>query len=140
MNIVLREVTTDDGAWLDSWLPAGLSDSGARGGTGNSERRLIDRDGARAGVVVFRVDARKRCAALLAVATPREHARSGTGMRAAALIEQELRRRGVRRILAPATEEHGIAVYFWIRLGYRPLALDASPCAAPGVAWFARAI
>jgi hypothetical protein len=33
---------------------------------------------------------------------------------------------------------HGIAMYFWIRLGYRPLMHSEWPCAREGIAWLAR--
>ncbi len=72
------------------------------------------------------------------IALAPEHARRGLGMRAAAPAEEELRAGGAERILAPATEQHGIALYFWIRLGYRPLERAAWPCRRPATAWLVR--
>jgi hypothetical protein len=59
-------------------------------------------------------------------------------MAAAALIEGELCATGASRVYAPAPEVHGIAMYFWIRLGYRPLMRGEWPCEHDGVAWLVR--
>jgi hypothetical protein len=59
-------------------------------------------------------------------------------MQAAALLEVQLRKARIQRIYAPASAAHGIAVYFWIRLGYRPLLRADWPCNREGVAWLAR--
>jgi hypothetical protein len=43
-------------------------------------------------------------------------------------IERYLRRRqGIRRWFAPVPDGRGLAVYFWLRLGYRPLSQVESP-------------
>jgi hypothetical protein len=108
--------------------------------SGKTQKRLvIERDTEHVGLVVYRMHAPKRGDAIIElVATPPEHARNGAGGAAAALLEDELRRRGVRRIYAPAPAAHGIAMYFWNRLGYRPLLRGAWPCAHEGVAWLMR--
>ena len=149
MSIVLRDAFGDDAAWSGGWLPAVAASVGHEGaGDTKSGRdkarattRIIERDGERAGVLIYRLHARKRGAAIIElIATPPEHARRGSGMKAAALLEDELYARGVREIFAPAPATHGIAMYFWIRLGYRPLERDAWPCARDGVAWLVRHI
>ena len=56
----------------------------------------------------------------------------------AATAEREMRDRGIRRVYVPAPEVHGIAVYFWIRLGYAPLQRREWPCERPGVLWLRR--
>ena len=61
-------------------------------------------------------------------------------MMAAAVAERELLELGVRTVYAPAAEVHGIAVYFWIRLGYAPLQRAEWPCELRGVLWLRRDI
>lgn len=141
MNVALRPLRSGDAAWIDTCLADALAGvSGIPSAAEPYERRVIERDGEPAGVVVVRVDERQRLATLVAVALPAAAARRGTGIRAAAMLEAELRGRGVTRIIAPAPSAHGIAVYFWIRLGYRPMPRAQWPCDTPGVAWFERAI
>ena len=45
----------------------------------------------------------------------------GLGGEAALAIERWLRRGGFKRVLAPVPDVRGLAVYFWLRLGYRAL-------------------
>jgi hypothetical protein len=56
----------------------------------------------------------------------------GLGGEAGLAIEQHLRRRlHLERFYAPVPDGRGLAVYFWLRLGYRPLLLpdDSLPLA-----------
>jgi GNAT superfamily N-acetyltransferase len=140
-DIALAPLTPDDAAWLDGWLPAVAARVGYDAGRLRAkgiDARIITHEGERAGVVAFRTDRRRGRAIIEVVATPPAHARHGIGMRAAAAIERELRDGGVRAVFAPASDRHGIAVYFWIRLGYRPLFRDGWPCERPGVIWLRR--
>ncbi len=142
VTVVLRAVSAADRALQRTWLPAAAAGypgdvESLTTGAGR-EMRAIERDGALAGVICWRRQRRSADAIIELVATPPEHARRGSGLRAAALIEEILRDAGVRRIYAPASAAHGISVYFWIRLGYRPLLRGAWPCAVDGVAWFVR--
>ncbi len=152
--LTLRPVVDADVAWLEGWLTSVAASvaygdvNGAGPGLSLIERmrverslqaRIIVRDGDDAGVVVYRVDAPQRGSAIIEIiATPPKHARRGSGMSAAAAVEDELRAAGVRVVYAPAPAMHGIAMYFWIRLGYRPLLRAAWPCERAGVAWLAR--
>ncbi len=103
--------------------------------------RAIERDGAPAGVVVYTLHRPSRGSATIdLVATPADQARRGAGMTAARLVEGEMRAAGISRVYAQAPAAHGIAVYFWIRLGYRPLLRPAWPCERPGVGWMMRDI
>ena len=143
-----------DASWLDGWLaPVAASVSydeidGARSGASLLERLRVER-GLRAqiivracddvGLVVYRVGAPKRDAAIVEiVATPHALARRGSGMSAVALVEDGLRTEGMRMVYVPTPAVHGIATYFWIRLGYRPLMRGDWPCERAGVAWLAR--
>ena len=152
----LRALDGNDAAWLDEWLaPVAASvgydelDGGRPGATlldrssanPRTRARIIVRDNDDVGLAVYRIDAPRRGDAVIEiVATRREFARRGSGMGAVALIEDELRAAGVGEVYAPAPAMHGIAVYFWIRLGYRPLMRAAWPCERAGVAWLARAL
>ncbi|MDE3094593.1 MAG: GNAT family N-acetyltransferase [Chloroflexota bacterium] len=103
--------------------------------------RAIDRDGAPVGVVAYTLHRPGRGVATIdLVATPTGQARRGAGMTAARLVEGEMRAAGISRVYAPAPAVHGIAVYFWIRLGYRPLLRPAWPCERPGAGWMMRDI
>lgn len=156
MSTSLRPAVPSDTAWLDSWLAGVAASAGYDGfdreagavsllGRLRGERtlrvRVIECDGAEAGCVVFRLRSPARSAAMFEiVAKPAGEARRGAGMRAAALAEDEMRSAGARRIYAPAAAAHGISVYFWIRLGYRPLPRGEWPCARDGFAWLMREI
>lgn len=152
--ISLRPVVAADAAWLDAWLmPVAASvayreiddEPTSRSLIARTRKdralraRIIERDGAEAGLLVYRMDSPKRGSAIIEfVATPRPLSRCGTGMGAAALLEAELRAASTRIVYAPAPAVHGIAMYFWIRLGYRPLMRERWPCERDGVAWLAR--
>jgi hypothetical protein len=138
-----------DQAWLDTWLPAAASVGYQASSPGRAQKRLIierpepaPRGAAApgcAGIIVYRTHSPSRGHAIIElVATPPDHARHGAGMEAAALLEVQLRKARIQRIYAPASAAHGIAMYFWIRLGYRPLLRADWPCARDGVAWLAR--
>jgi hypothetical protein len=156
VNVTLRPLAPRDITWLDAWLapvaPSVGYDRIPPGDTGASlmaraakeptlRARIIERAAEPVGLLMYRLHAPRRRAAIIElVATPAAEARRGAGMRAAALVEEELRSEGVTAIYAPAPARHGIAVYFWIRLGYRPLMRPDWPCRREGVAWLLREI
>lgn len=157
MNAVtLRRFARGDAPWLDTWFAVAadrvgydLVDLDAPGvsllarleSEPSLMARVIERDGDRAGVIVCRAGDQSRGRAIIEiVATPPDSARRGSGMIAAAAIEDELRTVGAHEVFAPASAAHGIAVYFWIRLGYRPLQRTEWPCERAGVAWLMRSI
>lgn len=150
MSVSLRDLCAGDAEWLDAWLPrvAGLvgyerDDTATLLARVKEDRRfkarVIIRDGVDVGVAVFspRPDGTAR---IELIATPLEHARKGAGMGAAALVEDELRAAGATTIFAPAPAANGIAMYFWIRLGYAPILRGEWPCEREGVAWLRREI
>jgi GNAT superfamily N-acetyltransferase len=58
----------------------------------------------------------------------------GLGGEAALALERLLRERhGVETVLAPIPEQRGLAVYFWLRLGYRPLLRSEAPWPVAGL-------
>jgi hypothetical protein len=138
VNVRLRPARPADRAWRDAWLPAVTERFGYKREAGASQF-VFERDGERAGVVCVRPEKPERDAATIElVATPLEQARRGTALRAVALLEERLRRQRVGRVYAPAPAAHGISVYFWLRLGYRPLLRPEWPCAGDDVMWLRR--
>lgn len=105
------------------------------------------RSGEAVGLVVVLAHEPERGAACLPFAgiDPAERFR-GLGGEAVLALERRIEERwGTRRFLAPVPEGRGLAVYFWLRLGYRPLTRKDAPWApvglngkpAPGL-WMAR--
>jgi hypothetical protein len=146
LSIALRRVRTSDASWIDSWLEpvavsVGFSACDAASLIADPARTVavITRDGRPVGLIAHRLGA-PDSAIIELVATPPEKARAGAGMRAAALLEAMLHMRGVNTIFAPVPEVHGIAMYFWIRLGYRPLLRGDWPRACDGAVWVRRDI
>jgi hypothetical protein len=144
--VTLRPIGPPDHGWLSAWLPdaavrAGHHDAPALLATvrkRGASASIINIDGAPAGIIAWRRAARSSTAAIEFLGVEQQHARRGAGMTAARLLEEALTRRGVRTMYAPAPAAHGIAMYFWIRLGYRPLLRGEWPCERSGVAWLRR--
>jgi GNAT superfamily N-acetyltransferase len=152
--LALRPIAAADADWLDGWLaPVAASvgytelDAELPGERLRDALRvghgllcwIVVRDGDATGLIVYRLHAPRDGAAIVEmVATQPKHARRGSGMAAVAALEDALRMQGVRSVYAPAPAVHGIATYFWIRLGYRPLLRAEWPCERAAVAWFTR--
>jgi len=148
VNVALRDVQPNDGPWLDTWLGACAAsvayDTIDPDAASLSLLKRLEAGGLLAkvirthqdiGIVAYRVDAP---ATIEFVGVQPTQARRGYGHAGAALVEEILRASGAGAIYAPASAIHGIAVYFWIRLGYRPLLQDEFPCKRDGVAWLKR--
>ena len=96
VSVDLRDVSGDDAAWIGAWLPSASASVGHEGG-GDAKRwggkarattRIIERDGERVGALIYRLHGPKRGKAIIElIATPPEHARRGSGMKAAAVFE-----------------------------------------------------
>ena len=146
MNVRLRGYRRSDAAWATGWAAAVLRSSGVDAecvarllADPDRQVHVIEQDAQRAGIVAMHAHQDDATAAIIDfVATPAEFARRGLGMRAAALLEASLARRRVHTVYAPAPETHGIAVYFWIRLGYRPLPSSEWPDRCDGMIWMRR--
>jgi len=151
VTVALRPLAADDAAWCDTWLPSLAKSVGCSAGHSAAElldwarRRTGGRvatigiDGALAGVAAWHpIDGDARAWIIELVALPAGASRHGTGMKAALAIEQELRARRASRLYAPVPGRHGIAVYFWIRLGYHPLLRPAWPEQRHGFGWMSR--
>lgn len=144
MKVTLRPSRPEDGDWLASWLPPLTAllrypdDPASLGDGSDAVVHVFQRDGADAGIIVHRTEGERAVIELVAAAPGQ--ARRGAGMAAAVLLEDQLARGGVRTLYAPVAETHGISMYFWMRLGYRPLLRAAWPCEQEGIVWLRRDI
>lgn len=125
------------------YLPLGLAEAVRRLAEAENHRvwRVsVDGDESPAGLVVAR-DPESGEARILFVALRADLCRRGLGHRAALEAERRLAATGAKRVLAAVSARHGLSVYFWLRLGYRPLLASAWPaCELPDVGWVAREI
>jgi ribosomal protein S18 acetylase RimI-like enzyme len=145
--VTLRSLRASDVGSLATWLPAAAASVGCerwpdeaslRAAAGRSDV-LLFRDRAGEAFIAYDIDAPVPGAVrieLLAVAPDRR--RLGLGSRAALALEKRIGRSAERIYVAvPATT--GLALYFWLRLGYRPLLQREWPAPLDGVsAWMMR--
>jgi hypothetical protein len=119
---------------MEGWLAGALApDWGVeelRAAVDANEGVMIgDEKGEAIGVAVVVVDAPVKGAVMvpfLAIEPSRRF--RGLGGEAGLALERHVRQRlGVERVYAPAPDGRGLAVYFWLRLGYRPLTQSEAP-------------
>jgi GNAT superfamily N-acetyltransferase len=132
-RIRLASLTSDALAGMSSWLstvlapewtPADL-EAALRVGGGVL---ITDGDGEAIGLAVVLLDAPAvGCATLPFLAIDPARRFRGLGGEAGIALEAQLRSRGYQRVYAPVPDGRGLAVYFWLRLGFRPLTLLESP-------------
>lgn len=121
--------------WLEAalapeWLPEDLVAAVRE----HEDILISDADGAPIGMAVVFFDwpgPRDATIAFLTVDPQRRF--RGLGGEAGIELERYLRRIGYERVYAPVPEGRGLAVYFWLRLGFRPLSLAESPKAPLGL-------
>ena len=144
----LRSLRASDVLSIMDWVPA--TASGLRCEHWQSEDELrgamarddvvLYHDGAGEAFVVYNVDAPRRGDVRIELlAVPPGKRRLGIGGRAAVALEKRIARTSKRIYVAlPATI--GLALYFWLRLGYRPLTQREWPSAKSDlpVAWVMR--
>ena len=137
----VRLSALDPGA-LDAmpWLDAALSPEWLRDDLVAAVREhegvlIADADGASIGIAVVFCDSpapRHATIAFLTVDPARRF--RGLGGEAGIELERQLREhRGYERVYAPVPEGRGLAVYFWLRLGFRPLSRTEAPSAPLGL-------
>jgi GNAT superfamily N-acetyltransferase len=123
-------------AWLETALAPDwrLNDLIAQVKAGNGAL-ISDLDGAPIGAAIARLNepaAHEATIPLIAIDPARRF--RGLGGEAGLALEQHLRRRhAIERFYAPVPDGRGLAVYFWLRLGYRPLLSSESPGALIGL-------
>jgi GNAT superfamily N-acetyltransferase len=96
---------------------------------GGNGALVADTAGAPVGACVVTFDAPVEGAVSVPlVAVVPEQRYRGLGSEAALMLEAHLRaRHRVERVYAPVPDGRGLAVYFWLRLGYRPLLTEVAP-------------
>lgn len=95
---------------------------------------ISDADGAPIGMAIVFPDwpaPREATIAFLTIDPARRF--RGLGGEAGIELERHLRAQGYERVFAPVPEGRGLAVYFWLRLGFRPLSVAESPQAPLGL-------
>ena len=137
-RIILGSASTDLLAttpWLESalapeWKLADL-EAAVEDGTGV----LISDAGANAiGVAVVLRDAPAAgCATLPFLAIDPSRRFRGLGGEAGIVLTAHLQDLGFEKVYAPVPDGRGLAVYFWLRLGFRPLLQGESPGAVVGL-------
>jgi len=142
--MTLRSLRTADVPSLAAWLPRAAAEAGCqRWAREDAPRTAVGREGALVAdgcFLAYELGSPQPEAAsvqLLAVAPGRR--RLGTGSLAALALEKRLRPSASSiYVLVPA--QLGLALYFWLRLGYRPLTQaewPARPERGPAV-WMVR--
>ena len=149
-TLTLRPLREDDLPELACWLPKTAAGLGCRRWASEEALEdaaaedgvLIAAEGEPVGFLAYEVGAPERDAArvrLLAVAPGRR--RLGVGSRAALALERRLAGSSAR-IYVPVPAKLGLAFYFWLRLGYRPLTQREwpAPPEEPPAAWMVRSL
>jgi ribosomal protein S18 acetylase RimI-like enzyme len=146
----LRPLQDDDLERLAAWLPRTTAELGCqRWASEEALRTAAGKEGVLAvvegepvGFVAYEIGSLSPDAArieLLAISPDRR--RLGIGSRAVLALERRLARTS-KQMYVLVSSELGLAFYFWLRLGYRPLTQrewPASPQAGPAI-WLVRAL
>ena len=144
----LRTLRPADLEPLSRWLPQIAAELGCERLAGvdalqNAVRKndilVLDEHGT-ACVVSYESGAPEpEAASIQLLAVDPQRRRLGAGTRAVLALERRLRR-AVRRIYVAVPASTGLAFYFWLRLGYRPLTQREWPVppGRPPVAWLVR--
>ena len=134
--MALRPLRASDLASLVEWLPGVAAAAGcdrwADADALRTASALIYSDDRGAAFVAYEADAPlPGCARIDFLAVAPERRRLGTGGRAALALERKLAKTA-KRVYMLVPSRIGIALYFWLRLGYRPLTQRAWPFAPDG--------
>jgi len=120
--------------WLETVLAPEWKLADLESAMAATEGLLIsDSDGAKIGVALVQRDApSKGSASVPFIAIDRERRFRGLGGEAGLALDAYLRSQGVEKVYASVPDGRGLAVYFWLRLGLRPLLQGESPGAVLG--------
>ena len=121
--------------WLEAALAPDWTVDDLRHALLTHEGVLIsDAESSPLGIAVVQVDAVAGAICIPFVGIDPTRRFRGLGGEAGLAIERHLRAHlGAARFLAPIPDGRGLAVYFWLRLGYRPLLGSESPGALVGL-------
>lgn len=135
----LSVLTSEALAGMSGWLEAALApewtlpdlEASVAGGNGVL---ISDTDGTATGAAVVLPNAPSDgCATIPFLATEPERRFRGLGGEAGLALDRWLRSTGYQKVYAPVPDGRGLAVYFWLRLGFRPLMTPESPGALHGL-------
>jgi hypothetical protein len=123
---------------MSSWLPGALApewtladlDAALRDATGVL---ISDTAGDAIGLAVVRPESPgPGCASIPLITIEPSRRFRGLGGEAGIALGQALQEQGLR-VFAPVPDGRGLAVYFWLRLGFRPLLAGESPGPVTGL-------
>ncbi len=133
-RIRLSSLTPEAFEAMSGWLEAAVAPEwrleDLKGSLEAHERVLVsDGDGVAIGMAVVLAHQPSQDAATVPfLGIDPERRFRGLGGEAGLALEQRLRQKlGVTKVYAPVPEGRGLAVYFWLRLGFRPLSAADSP-------------
>jgi GNAT superfamily N-acetyltransferase len=133
----LRPLRAADVAALSGWLPGVAAEAGCDRWAGVKALRatstaLLYGDDHAEAFVAYEMDAPlPGCARIDLLAVAAERRRLGSGSRAALALERKLAR-STKRLYVRVPSRTGLALYFWLRLGYRPLTQREWPVVPEG--------
>jgi len=132
-RVVLSPVTPEALAGMSGWLLGALGPEWTlpdlEAAVFQHEGVLIsDAEGAPIGLAVVRRGApASGCATIPFLAIDPARRFRGLGGEAGIALDRHLRASGFDKVYAPVPDGRGLAVYFWLRLGFRPLTTPESP-------------
>ena len=125
---------TDEAVADMPWLEAALSPEWSLNDFENARAEsmgvlISDAEGAPAGIGLVRPDSPSAGDATIAfLAMQPERRYRGLGGEAGLAVERLVREKlGAQRVYVGVPEGRGLAVYFWLRLGFRPLSIAEAP-------------
>lgn len=121
--------------WLEEALGPEWTLQDLEGAIASGGGALVsDAGGAAIGVAALRCDAPMTgSAAITFLAINPERRFRGLGGEAGLALERHLRSLGFAKVYAPVPEGRGLAAYFWLRQGFRPLLMEESPAPLVGL-------
>jgi len=132
-RIRLTPLTPDALAQMSAWLPAALAPDWAftdLEGVLTTATGVLISDAAETAIglaVVLPDSPSPGCATVPLITIDPARRFRGLGGEAGIALDRYLRASGFEKVYAPVPDGRGLAVYFWLRLGFRPLTTPHSP-------------
>ena len=129
LSLLTPEALSQMSAWLPSALAPEWTLPDLEASLSKHEGVLISAaDEASIGLaVVLRAAPAPGCATVPFLAIDPARRFRGLGGEAGIALDRHLRASGFEKVYAPVPDRRGLAVYFWLRLGFRPLTTPDSP-------------
>jgi GNAT superfamily N-acetyltransferase len=138
-RVRLSQLTPGALAGMSTWLPAALAPEWTLTDLEAALKSALgvlisDAGGEAIGLAVMQTDGPgAECASVPLIAIEPSRRFRGLGGEAGIALDAQLRAAGYERVYAPVPDGRGLAVYFWLRLGFRPLRLDEAPGPVAGL-------